>query len=312
MLTPATSLLLHLLMSRAGSTAIADADIARFFLTTRAGVLALVACGALILAAVALEAACLMAIGLAAARGTNLNARDALAFGAARALDVLRLTAHVMVRVLAGMLPFLAAAGLAYWALLRRHDINYYLSHRPPEFWAAAALGALLAAGLAALLAWTTARWALALPLVLFERVSPRRALGESARRSAGNRPVVAAVLAAWAAVALALTIATTSLVEFLGRSLAPHFAGSLALLLVFLAGLRSSGPCWPSWRGSSASRSSRCSSSGSTCASATPASPGCPDRRRHARTRAAPGFCPDAPGRRWRPSRSSPSSDWD
>jgi len=238
LLTPATTMLLHWLMSRAGSGAIADADIARFFLTTRAGVVALVACGALLLAIVALEAACLMAIGLAEARGGHLSARGALAFGAARAPDVLRLTAQMVVRVLAGLLPFLAAAGLVYWALLRRHDINYYLSHRPPEFWATAALAGLIGVGLTALLAWTTARWALALPLVLFEDVSPRRALGESARRSAGSRWFVATVLAAWAAAALALTMATTYLVQHLGRSLAPHFAGSLALLLVFIAGL--------------------------------------------------------------------------
>src|SRR5512139_94543 len=99
-LGPATTLLLHLLMRRAGSSAIADADIARFFLTTRAGAVALVACGALILAAVALEVSCLMAIGLATARGGHLGAREALAFGMARALVVLRLTAHMVVRVL--------------------------------------------------------------------------------------------------------------------------------------------------------------------------------------------------------------------
>ena len=44
----------------------------------------------------------------------------------------------MVVRVLAGLLPFARRRGLVYWALLRRHDINYYLSQRPPEFWVAA------------------------------------------------------------------------------------------------------------------------------------------------------------------------------
>ncbi len=308
LLTPATTMLLHWLMSRAGSGAIADADIARFFLTTRAGVVALVACGALLLAIVALEAACLMAIGLAEARGGHLSARDALVFGGVRALDVLRLTAQMVVRVLAGLVPFLAAGGVAYWALLRRHDINYYLSHRPPEFWAAAALGALIAAGLAALLAWTTARWALALPLVLFEDVSPRRALGESARRSAGNRWVVVTVLAAWAAAALALTMAH----DVSGPVPRPQPGAALRRLAGAAPrrsspGWRCSGPRSASRRESPASRSSRCSSRGSTCASASPATPRHPQRWRCARTRALPGSSPVAPGRGWRPSRSSP-----
>jgi glycerophosphoryl diester phosphodiesterase len=50
---------------------------------------------------------------------------------------VLRLTVNVVVRLLAGLLPFLILLGLVYWLLLSRHDINYYLAERPPEFWAA-------------------------------------------------------------------------------------------------------------------------------------------------------------------------------
>ena len=86
----------------------------------------------------------------------------------------------MVVRLLAGLLPFLLAAGLVYWTLLRPHDINYYLARRP-----AGVLGrrwrspALLAVALVLLLVRTIARWALALPLVLFENVA--RA-GRSAR----------------------------------------------------------------------------------------------------------------------------------
>lgn len=238
LLTPATMFLLRWLMSRANMRVVADADIARFLLTTRAGVAAIVVVGAILLAIVALEAACLMAIGLATAKGTHLNARGALAFGATRAPNVLRLTANMVVRLFAGLLPFLLAVGLVYWGLLRRNDINYYLSKRPPEFSIALALAALLAVALLALLVWTIARWALALPLVLFENVSPRLALGESAKRSLGNRSLVVTVLASWGGVALVLTIATKTFIEFIGLGIAPHLGDSLALLLLFLAGL--------------------------------------------------------------------------
>ena len=238
LLTPGTLLLLRWMASRAHTRVVADADIATFFLTTRVGVLMLIVGGAILVAITSLEAGCLMAIGLAGAKGTRLNARSALAFGAKRAPFVLALTGHMVVRVVLGVLPFLAALGGVYFALLRPHDITYSLAHRPPEVYVAAALVAVIVAALAALLARTIARWALALPLVLFENVLPRRALGESARRSAGNRWLILDVLASWvAAGALLLTLARW-VPEVLGRGLAPHLAGSVAALLLFIAAL--------------------------------------------------------------------------
>jgi glycerophosphoryl diester phosphodiesterase len=238
LLTPGTVLLVHWMAARAGTRVIADADIAKFFITTRVGVLILIFGGAILLAITALEAACLMAIGLAGAKGTRLNARGALAFGAKRAPFVLALVWHMFVRVILGVLPFLAAIGAVYFALLRPHDINYYLAHRPPVFYLAAAISAVILAALAAVLVRTIARWALALPLVLFENVLPRRALGESARRSSGNRWVIVAVLASWAVAGLILLTVARWLPEALGKGLALHLAGSLAALLLFIAAL--------------------------------------------------------------------------
>ncbi len=238
LLTPATVLLLQWAMSRAGTAVIADVEIATFFLTTRPGIAMLVIGGAIIVATTALEMACLMAIGLSAASGRRLQARTALAFGASRAAATLRLSGHIVVRLLGGLVPFAAAIGLVYWTLLRPHDINFYLAERPPAFVAAAAIAAVLVAGLAAVLVRALARWALALPLVLFEGVSPRRALAESARRSAGMRATTIAILAAWAAVATVLAAVAGALPAIVGRSLAPLASGSLGGLLAFIAAL--------------------------------------------------------------------------
>jgi glycerophosphoryl diester phosphodiesterase len=237
-LTPATVFFLHWLLARTRTRVVADTDILLFFVTTRAGVVALVLGGAIVLAITALETACLMAIGLAAAKGRPVNARSALVFASKRSVHVLALTANMVVRILVGLLPFLLAIGLVYVALLREHDINFYLAQHPPAFVAAAAITGLILASLATLLVRTVARWALALPIVLFENVPPRRALAESARRSAGARPLIVAVIAGWAAIALALADAARWLPELVGRPLAPHFAGSLPPLLLFIAGL--------------------------------------------------------------------------
>jgi glycerophosphoryl diester phosphodiesterase len=236
LLTPLTVLLFRWLVFSDHNKVVADADILRFFVTTRVGLVALVVVVAIFLAISALELACLMAIGLAAAKGTRLSPKHAVVFGATHAPNVLRLTVNVVVRLLAVLLPFLILLGLVYWLLLSRHDINYYLAERPPEFWAAAAVAALIGAALAAVLVWTVARWIFALPLVLFEELSPRRALRESASRSVGDRSLIVVILAVWGGVALALVSAATSLPEILGRVAAPHLAGSLALLLVFIA----------------------------------------------------------------------------
>jgi glycerophosphoryl diester phosphodiesterase len=236
LLMPATVLFLRWLLSRTHARVVADADILRFFVTTRAGVMALVLGGAIILAITALEMACLMSIGLAAAKGRPINARSALVDAATRSAHVLGLTAQMVVRVIVALLPFLLAIGLVYLALLRTHDINYYLAQRPPAFTAAVAIAGVILAALAVLAVWTASRWALALPLVLFENILPRRALAESARRSVGARPLIIVVLASWGVIALALANAARWLPELAGRALAPHFAGSLALLLLFIA----------------------------------------------------------------------------
>lgn len=236
LLTPLTVLLFRWLVFSDHNKVVADADILRFFVTTRVGLVALVVVGAIFLAISALELACLMAIGLAAAKGARLSPKHAVVFGATHAPNVLRLTVNVVVRLLAGLLPFLVLLGVVYWLLLSRHDINYYLAERPTEFWAAAGIATVIGAVLAAALVWTVARWIFALPLVLFEEVSPRRALRESASRSVGDRSLIVVVVAVWGVAVLALVSAATSLPEVIGRAAAPHLAGSLALLLLFIA----------------------------------------------------------------------------
>jgi len=237
-LTPATLLLLRWVIAGAEGQVVADVDIATFFLTRPIGLLTLVVGGALVVGITALEMTCLMTVGIATATGGSLTARDALVFAVGCAPRVLRLTANMVARVLAGLVPFLLVAGLAYLALLRNYDINYYLAVRPPAFWTAAAIAAVLLIALAVLLVRTVARWALALPLVLFENVVPRRALGESRSRTAGSHAIVVVLLASWAAFALLLLAVAAWVPEVIGRSLAPQLAGSLPLLLLFISGL--------------------------------------------------------------------------
>jgi glycerophosphoryl diester phosphodiesterase len=235
-LMPATTLLLFWLRAGTSNRVVADVDIAMFFLTTPAGITTLILGASLITAITALEIACLMVIGMGVMRGERIDLAGAMRFGAARALDVLRLTANMVVRVLFGLVPFALAGGVVYWWLLSDHDINFYLSERPPEFRTALALVIVFAVALLVLLARTVARWAFALPLVLFEKTSPRHALGESARQAAGSHLLILSTLGVWAVGAITLVAGSTWLLQWVGRAVAPMMAASLPLLLVFVA----------------------------------------------------------------------------
>ena len=233
-LTPLTGLLLRALIARTGSAAVADADIALFFFTTKSGTAALILVSALAIAIVALEQACLMTIGLCVERGAPVLVRDAFAHAAKRAFSVLRLAVLLVLRVLLIVAPFGAALGATYWGLLRAHDINYYLKEHPPEFWVALAIAAGIVLALLAVLARFVSAWLITLPIVVFEKRLPVLAFGESARRMEGRRGRAAAVLAVWAAAAILLPILTTQLAQVAGRAMAPAFGGTLAGLLVF------------------------------------------------------------------------------
>ena len=237
-LVPATTWLLYWLRAATSERVVADVDIAMFFLTTPTGIVTLILGGSLLVAITAVEATCLMAIGLGQSQGVRLNGRGALKFGAANALNVLRLTGNMVLRVLIGVVPFLLTAGLVYVALLRAHDINFYLKQHPPQFWIAAVLIGLIGIGFALLLARTIARWSFALALVVFENVHPRRALGESAKRAAGSHALILWSLATWAISATVLLRTGTWLVQSVGRVIAPLVADSLGLLVVVMGAL--------------------------------------------------------------------------
>ena len=65
-------------------------------------------------------------------------------------------------------------------ALLKEHDINFYLAQRPPVFLLAVGVTVAMLVGMAMLIIPRLLSWAFALPLVLFEGLSPSGALKAS------------------------------------------------------------------------------------------------------------------------------------
>src|SRR5262249_10086462 len=81
------------------------------------------------------------------------------------------------------LLPLWLLAILAYVLLLSQYDIYFYLTERPPAFWLAAGIGTILLVAALGVGSWFCVRWALALPIVLFENQGARAAMRASRER---------------------------------------------------------------------------------------------------------------------------------
>ena len=230
-LTPLLGLALQAGIAVSGGPVLADMEILLFFVRP-VGLLVLVGVAALSIAIVALELAALMAIGVGVTKGVRVDAGQALRFALGRARPVAGLAVRLVARSLLLAAPFLVGLGLVYLGLLREFDINYYLKEKPPVFLGAVALAAALVAGLAAVLVPRLVSWSLALPLVLFEDVPPRRALAESARRTDGLRRRISRVLILWGGVSLLLASALPAAIFGLGRLVAPYGRGNVGWVL--------------------------------------------------------------------------------
>ncbi len=131
--------------------------------------------------------------------------------------------------------PFLALVGATYLFLLTEYDINFYLTFKPPQFWTAVGIAIVVMAVLSVLLLRMISGWFYALQLLLFEDVSPGRALAESASRTKGDRLWIAKWIVIWAVSIMILSAVLTGPVTFLGRMLIPRFAQNLPVLVPLL-----------------------------------------------------------------------------
>ena len=235
-LSPLFGLLLQGTLALTGSAAVVDQDIARLLLSPL-GMVAAIVLLAVLLAIAGLELGALQAIAQASRHGKHIPAPTAARYALGHTVPLLRLTLGLTLRVLAYLLPYLAAVALAAWLLLTEHDINYYLAQRPPEFFVAVAAAVILALPLLWLLGRRLLGWSLALPLVLFTNTSPKQAFATSEALVAGSRGTCLRALLSWLLLATAL-ITGQGMFLYLGTELI--LAGAITQLttLALLLGL--------------------------------------------------------------------------
>jgi glycerophosphoryl diester phosphodiesterase len=185
------------LVRLSGEPLVTNSDLAAFARSPEGAVL-LLATALLTVAALLAEFAGQSWIAGHAIARQQLTLASTIAVVLRRWPDLILLGACILGRLLLLALPFVLGAFLAWYALLRSHDINYYLALRPAKWWGALTLMMLLGVAYAAVAIRQLARWIFSVPILVFENVAPLRALEESARRSHEWLASIVIALGSW------------------------------------------------------------------------------------------------------------------
>ena len=225
-LVPLTVGLLHGILWLTGRGTLTDTDVL-FFLLTPGGAVGMCLVGAVWLSITALEQATLLTL-LVTGQDKKGSVWAATRWAFLYSLKVIQVMFRVICWVVLVSAPVVFCAVLVAQRLLGKHDINFYLAERPPEFFVAIGVGGLLAVGLAALLLRLVSGWFLALPLLIFEGVSPRDSLATSWKRLAGRHWIVVTLLGAWVAAVFVIATISTMCVVFVASEFVPIVSRTL------------------------------------------------------------------------------------
>ena len=192
----------HRLVRLSGAPLVANFDLAAFAFSPEGAVL-LSATALLTVAALLAEFAGQSWIAGHAIARQQLTLASTVALVLGQWPALMLLGTFILGRLLLLALPFLLGAFLAWYALLRAHDINYYLALRPARWWGALTLMMLLGVAYAAVAIRQLASWIFSVPILVFENVAPRQALEESARRSHEQLAWIVIALGSWGGLVL-------------------------------------------------------------------------------------------------------------
>jgi glycerophosphoryl diester phosphodiesterase len=197
------------LVIASGEPVISNFDIATFVLSPAGAAFVLVAAAVTLGLLLAEFAGHSWIAGHALAR-RPVGVLGTVAFVLARLHLLLRLALRVFLRLAVLALPFLALAGVLWFATLASHDINYYLAESPPEWRRAQLAAAVLAGAYLLVAAWQLARWLFAVPILVFEEATPGAALARSAAMTRRRlRRIVLPLLLWWLLLTVALLAIT-------------------------------------------------------------------------------------------------------
>lgn len=232
-LTPVVSLLFRVFLFVSGRSVLADTDIAVFLLHPIGWATAVVVGGAL-LAVLALEQGALIAIVLTSSQGESASLMTVFRFLADRAAGLFRLTLQIVGKILLTSVPFLLIGGGLFLFLLTDHDINYYLSLKPPRFWiAVVSIGGVLALMFFMLLRQLVG-WMFALQVFLFENRAVAEAFSVGQSRTRGHAWTALKAVAVWFLVGTLATFLLSCGVVLFSRLILPTVDSPMWRIMIF------------------------------------------------------------------------------
>ncbi|MGL4512507.1 MAG: glycerophosphodiester phosphodiesterase family protein [Lacipirellulaceae bacterium] len=207
-LAPFYSVLLRVAVGVSGQPVLTDEELLTFIVSP-IGMAGLVVVGVAAVALVALEVAVLLTV----VAQTSPSVVGAATLALSNTVTVLRVATRVVLHALAWLAPAGLAAWLTHATLLSEFDVNYYLAERPWQFGVAVAIACVIVTYAAWLAVRVATEWSVALPLVLFEGVSPAQAHRASMRRTAPARWAVRTMVVGWFVASFAFSTLATAFV---------------------------------------------------------------------------------------------------
>jgi glycerophosphoryl diester phosphodiesterase len=230
-LAPFTAWLLNKLLVPGGPLAVSNEDIITFFLSPL-GVLFILLSIAFFLGLAFLEQVGLMVISLAAVEGRVFSASSALWESLAHFLPIIRLGLLQAMVFGAASLPFFAAGALIYVSFLGEHDINYYLSAQPWQWWTALVISGIIFVSYLVVAAYLYIRCLFAVPILIFENARPAQALKKSWQRTRYRILALGMPQAVWWIFILIASIVTTLVFKTFFAYVLAHTGLKLVIIL--------------------------------------------------------------------------------
>jgi len=231
---PLTGLIGHLFLEVSGNSVMADIDIL-FFLLSPLGMAASVIFGSVLVTIFAFEQASIITICAGSLKGYKIAPIQILFATVRRVQTLFSFAIHLIARLLLLSVPFLAVAGAIGWYILRDHDINYYLSVKPPAFIAAAAIIGCVLLVMMVIIVQKLISWSLSLPLILFNGTPTSTSFNQSRELISGHRITVLSSFILWTLITFVLSFFVLTGIQFLSANLIRFFSDSLSFMVLLL-----------------------------------------------------------------------------
>lgn len=200
-----------------GQTVVDSTALIVFFLSPRGFFVALISIVSLLLIRIT-EQAGLSILRAEEFGGPVFSPMHAFTFILDRMARLLRVSLRFILLIGGMLAPFLIVTGVVARTLLSRHDINFYLAQRPPDFlmWTGLLVG--FAFITLTVILWNMVRWRWVLHVILFEQTSVGDAFKRSAQLAKGRALKIAMQ---WGAIG-ALNLGLGAIAGWSGRFLLP------------------------------------------------------------------------------------------